>query len=717
MQPFISIRKSQINKFFTLLVLVLFIAGGLLTRPVTAASTAYQIASSTDDVNEDGTTFTANASTLSLGNASSATASFAGLRFNNVTVPQGAVITSAILSVYSNQSQWITIKMSIAGELTANSPTFSSSNKPSQRGLTVNKVAHSSNSSWAANTWYALDEMAPVIQEIVTQAGWSSGNSLSIILKGTGSAWGRKMVKSWDGSSAFAPKLTIVYTSGASPTPTQTYTATALLPTPTLHASDTPTATLTAIPPTATLIAPTNTPTSIPSTSTQTPTSIPPTATPITPTSVLSTATTIPPTRTQTPTNVPPTATSIPPTPTSPAPTPTAIPNSMLAFPVGPGGSDVIPHQIVRAANDRLYMFSLKGDSSATIYTYWTSLTGLPNSAADFASSIQWTDTANIISVEAVYDGAQTIHVLTNNLNGQIKDRPFDTSTNTFKSVKLIDTNGGTVSGSYAGTCGISGATDGLGNLALAYWTSGNHILYRSYRYTPATDTLALVDGPVQLDAAGGANHVVLALSPRDGSLTAAWVSQAASPVQILAKTRTSGGWGAIETVSSAPVWTSPDSGINIDQGPSLIITSDGAKHLAYIENWQVSAPYDYGRLHYVNNTGSGWVDQYTGYYTHDPALATNTTGDIYIIGHGYPLNPNTPCISVDDMCTMRKNKDGTWNPPQMLIAHQGTQSFDSSTSVKWSAVGLNRPESIEFLFSQVGASYYNPVLYYGRIN
>jgi hypothetical protein len=104
-------------------------------------------------------------------------------------------------------------------------------------------------------------------------------------------------------------------------------------------------------------------------------------------------------------------------------------------------------------------------------------------------------------------------------------------------------------------------------------------------------------------------------------------------------------------------------------------------------------------------------VDQYTGYYTHDPALATHTAGDTYIIGHGYPLNANSPCTSVDDMCNLRKNKDGPWNPPQMLVVHQGTQSFDSSTSVKWSTVGLNRPESIEFLFSQVGAGYF------GRIN
>jgi hypothetical protein len=83
-----------------------------------------------------------------------------------------------------------------------------------------------------------------------------------------------------------------------------------------------------------------------------------------------------------------------------------------------------------------------------------------------------------------------------------------------------------------------------------------------------------------------------------DGSVTAVWISQASSPAQILAKTKRSGSWGGIETVSNSPVWTSTDSGISIDQGPSLMIGPDGTKYLAYIENWRITAPYDYGRIH-----------------------------------------------------------------------------------------------------------------------
>jgi hypothetical protein len=115
-----------------------------------------------------------------------------------------------------------------------------------------------------------------------------------------------------------------------------------------------------------------------------------------------------------------------------------------------------------------------------------------------------------------------------------------------------------------------------------------------------------------------------------------------------------------------------------------------------------------------VTYTGSAWSDQYIGSYTHDPAVALNSAGQIYIIGHGYPLNK--VCTTVDDLCVYQRNSDGTWATPQLFIAHQGTQSFDSSSSVKWSVVGYNRPESIEFFFAEAGAGYYVPILYYGRI-
>jgi hypothetical protein len=338
----------------------------------------------------------------------------------------------------------------------------------------------------------------------------------------------------------------------------------------------------------------------------------------------------------------------------------------------------------------------------------------MPVKGSDFSGKLQLTSSSNILSVALVYDGSHIIHVITNTVDGKITDRPFDTNTNQYKTSKVLDTTGGTVSGYYLGTSGLTAAMDLNSVLHVAYWTSANHILYRAYTYDATQDALTLVDGPTQIDTSGSANHPVLAVSPLDGSLTAAWVSQATSPAKILARTKTSGTWGSVETVSSASVWTSADSGINIDQGPSLIIATTGVKYLTYIENWRVTSPYDYGRVHLVSNSGSGWTDQYIGSYAHDPAVAINSAGQLYIIGHGYPLN--AACTSIDDLCMYKRNSDGTWATPKLFLAHQGTQSFDDSPSVKWSAVGYNRSDTIEFVFAEVGSGYANTTLYYGRI-
>src|SRR5262249_12858391 len=82
-------------------------------------------------------------------------------------------------------------------------------------------------------------------------------------------------------------------------------------------------------------------------------------------------------------------------------------------FPIGTGGSDVIPHQIVRTNTDHLYIFANQ-QSSNILRVYRTVSTGLPGNSGDFAAPIQITETSNLISVDAVYDGGNFIHVLIN---------------------------------------------------------------------------------------------------------------------------------------------------------------------------------------------------------------------------------------------------------------------------------------------------------------
>ena len=191
--------------------------------PVTTTITA-PVAAASDDVNQDGSSFDSGSASVWLGTGASTTSSYTGLRFTNLAIPAGATINSARLQVYSNQTQWLRVSMSLAAEAIGNSPAFSASSLPSQRTLTTRKVVHSSDTQWLANTWYDLDEIAPILQEVVSRADWQSGNSLSLILTGTGGAWGRKFVTSLDASPITAPKLIINFTSSV---PTSSPSATA----------------------------------------------------------------------------------------------------------------------------------------------------------------------------------------------------------------------------------------------------------------------------------------------------------------------------------------------------------------------------------------------------------------------------------------------------------------------------------------------------------
>jgi hypothetical protein len=180
-------------------------------NPDTGNQVTVQVNSSADDSNEDNGKYDPTNKVLWIGSASSATASYTGLRFNNITIPQGAVITSAKLMLYSPSTQWISIGLQINADASDNSAPFSDASLPSKRPLTAAVVKHQSNAPWSANTWYTFDEMRTVVQEVVSRPGWKSGNSISIIMKGTIAAWGRKFMVSQDGNPAFGPKLVITF--------------------------------------------------------------------------------------------------------------------------------------------------------------------------------------------------------------------------------------------------------------------------------------------------------------------------------------------------------------------------------------------------------------------------------------------------------------------------------------------------------------------------
>jgi WD40 repeat protein len=183
--------------------------GGSL--PAAAQTLTAQVSAGADDVNEDGVEYEETFSRIWIGGGENAT-SYTGLRFTNVTLPAGATIVSARLEFYTGENEWIGLQVQLAAENADTSAAFSSTALPSTRTLTTARLDHASDDEWLANNWYLLEDVAPLLQEVVNRPGWVAGNNLALILRNTdSSSWGRKHLMSYEGDPAFAPRLVIVY--------------------------------------------------------------------------------------------------------------------------------------------------------------------------------------------------------------------------------------------------------------------------------------------------------------------------------------------------------------------------------------------------------------------------------------------------------------------------------------------------------------------------
>lgn len=149
-------------------------------------SVSVAIDSSDDDGTETNDS-TWDSSTLEVGESTGgATSKDLGLRFNNVNIPQGSTITSSTLRVYGNESSSSeTVDVIVKGIKESDAGVISSSDRPSQRDKTTATI------SWtildrAINVEQSSADLTTIIQEIVDQASWASGNSLILVLEDDG---------------------------------------------------------------------------------------------------------------------------------------------------------------------------------------------------------------------------------------------------------------------------------------------------------------------------------------------------------------------------------------------------------------------------------------------------------------------------------------------------------------------------------------------------
>lgn len=172
-----------------------------------------QISQSTDDGEQNSSgivSLTGTLLPLSLG-------SWTALRFQNVTIPQGATINSATIS------GWATSAKNISSSIYANKVANAGAIPTTTNGIS-GLTRTTANVSWAQNSLTASafnvsPDISAVIQEIVNQGGWSIGNALTIILGNSENVTLAASFEAYDGSPSEAAQLTIDYIGGPVITP------------------------------------------------------------------------------------------------------------------------------------------------------------------------------------------------------------------------------------------------------------------------------------------------------------------------------------------------------------------------------------------------------------------------------------------------------------------------------------------------------------------
>ncbi len=137
----------------------------------------------------------------------------AALRFNNISIPQGATITNAHLQFTVDEVSTGTSNLIIHGEDIDNASAFTTTTSDLSSRITT-----SASVNWSPPDWNTEGEAGPnqqtpdlsaIIQEIVDRPSFSQDNSVVLLITGTG----KRTAESYNGDDGKAAELCIEYSS------------------------------------------------------------------------------------------------------------------------------------------------------------------------------------------------------------------------------------------------------------------------------------------------------------------------------------------------------------------------------------------------------------------------------------------------------------------------------------------------------------------------
>ena len=142
-----------------------------------------------DGFDNAGTLFTTN-SYLYFGNSSGLDAN-AFFRFTNVTIPKNSTVSACVLTVKAHSTasvSGVNVKIGCSNEDNAAAPTTASDFDG--RTFAGTTATWTPATSWLLNNTYASADFSSSAQSLFARSGWSSGNSMLVVIRNNGSTGG-----------------------------------------------------------------------------------------------------------------------------------------------------------------------------------------------------------------------------------------------------------------------------------------------------------------------------------------------------------------------------------------------------------------------------------------------------------------------------------------------------------------------------------------------
>jgi hypothetical protein len=377
---------------------------------------------------------------------------------------------------------------------------------------------------------------------------------------------------------------------------------------------------------------------------------------------------------------------------------------------VGDGYTDV-SRQLVRTSTNRVYIVATNCDAypctslTQTVRVFRADQTGIPTT---FTRQDSANEPAAAGAVTVAIDASDNIHIAWHNRSGNdsIKYAVFNTSTNIWGTVENVDADLGAPADSGQGDMllGLSLDADSVPHVVyLKHDGTRRRVNYRN-RIGGTWSAATVVD-----DQAFGANdrcwHPSIA-HDYEGRIVVVWLIGTFNDSldgTIYVKTRESGGaWN-----TTAQVSPTDDALTGIDQSASLLITEGNRYHIAYMRA-SATPGLKYIRYYYSDNDGASWTANAPGggtQATHNPTLGPNGRGGIRIWGHG------TPDAGNHGENIYYFDSDGgaaAWSAWTLFVT--GT-NYDSSVSTRWQRYHFSQPGYVDIAYWNDA---YPNVLYYG---